>query len=451
MDRTVTQELARFAVNLKYQDIPLTVVDKIKTCILHGTCIGLAGMDIIFGKIARAQISKAPTAIGNGAVTLIGDGSKVSVMDAAFASSVLYHGRVQEDTHGTTHIGAITIPLAIALAEMNGQSGKDVITALTAAYEVGGAMGKDYTALTTPRGWRASSIYGIFSAATAAGVLLELNEEEMTHALGLASAFAFGTTESFKQATMEWRFEVGLAARNGYLAAVLAKEGAISAPNALEGDMGYFRAFAGTRENLDKITANLGKVWETNNVTFKLYPVCAFNQTQVINSISLASENDLDPTQISSIEVNMSEYEANYPGQMNWGPFSTHAGTLMSAPFCVAASLLNRKLTLADLHAFEDTSIMDLVNKTKIIPNPEIGFLCSRIVVTLKDGTVIERPMNVTEQYYNLDFARDVEMMNSMKDEIAISDEKLQALIAIVRDLELQDNVDAFVSNTLVD
>ncbi len=451
MDRTVTQELARFAVNLKYEDIPLNVVDKVKTCILHGTCIGLAGMDIIFGKIARAQISKAPTAIGNGSVTLLGDGTKVAVMDAAFATSVLFHGRVQEDTHGTTHIGAISIPLAIALAEMNGQTGKDVITALTAAYEVGGALGKDYTALTTPRGWRASSIYGIFSSTTVAGVLMGLNEEEMTNALGLASAFAFGTTESFKQATMEWRFEVGLAARNGYLAAVLAKEGALSAVNALEGDMGFFRAFAGTRENLDKITENLGKVWETNNVTFKLYPVCAFNQTQVINSIALASENDLDPAQITSIEVNMSEYEANYPGQMNWGPFSTHAGTLMSAPFCVAASLLKRKLTLSDLHQFEDTAIMDLVNKTKIIPNPEIGFLCSRIVVTLVDGTVVERPMNVTEQYYNLDFVRDVEMMRSMKDEIAISDEKLEALIAFVRSLEQQASMSGFISATLVD
>lgn len=449
MGETLTQELAKFAYNLKYEDIPKPVVEKIKTCVLHGISIGLASYNLEFGRIAKRVIKANPSTI-YGEATLLGDGTKAPIMDAAFATSVMFHGRVQEDTHGTTHTGTVCMPLAIAMAEKERKTGRELITTLVAAYEIAAAVGKNYTQHSTPKGFRASSIYGIFGAATVAGLMLNLTEEQLGHALGFASAFAFGTTQSFASGSMEWRFEVGVAARNGMLAALLAKEGAISAPIALEGNMGFYKAFTGKTEDLESITKNLGTVWETMNVTFKLFATCAFNQTQVLNSIGIAEENDIDPSKVKSIVVEMSTYEANYPGQKFWGPFKNHGQTLMSVPFCVSTSLLFRRCTFNDLVKFEDPQILNLVNRVQVVGKDEVPFLCSRITVEMDDGTRYFRKMDITEEFYSLDFQTDVDMIRRMADEIPIPIEQINELIEIVANLETAENVDQLIQKTII-
>jgi len=81
-------------------------------------------------------------------------------MGGAFANGVMFHSRGQEDTHGTMHIGTTVIPTALAVAEWKKSSGKDLLAAIIAGYEVAAAIGKELTPLTTPRGFRASPIYG---------------------------------------------------------------------------------------------------------------------------------------------------------------------------------------------------------------------------------------------------------------------------------------------------
>jgi 2-methylcitrate dehydratase PrpD len=94
------------------------------------------------------------------------------------------------------------------------------------------------------------------------------------HALGFAASFAFGTLEAFTSGTMEWRFENGVAAKNGILSALLAKQGAVAARTAFEGNAGFLHAFAGNKNDPLKCIQHLGQVYEIMEVTFKLYPVC---------------------------------------------------------------------------------------------------------------------------------------------------------------------------------
>lgn len=446
---TLSQELAKFAYNLKYEDIPERVIEKIKTLVLHGICVGLAGYNLDSVKLARKAILANPSN-AYGEATVLGNGAKASVMDAAFATSIMFLSRVQADTHGVTHTGPVCIPLALALAEKEKRTGKELITALTAAYEIMGALGKDYTKLSAERGFRASSIYGIFGTATVAGLLLNLSEEELAHALGFAASFAFGTTESLAQGTMEWRYQEGVAARNGMIAALLAKEGAIAAPTALEGNKGFYKAFAGVNENLNGITANFGKVWETLNALIKLYPTCIQNNSHVHNAINLAVENDIDPTNIKSILVEMNSFESNYPGHRFWGPFVSQGQTLNSVPFCVSISLLDRRLNYDDLLLFEDPRILKMVNRVQVEGKDDVNLLCSRITVEMEDGKIYTRKLDVTEEFYNLDYKTDVEMIRKMADEIPLTMEQIDGLIETIANLETVTDVDQLIQWTTI-
>ena len=439
---TLTQELAKYICNLKYEDIPEPVVEKIRTCVLHAICMGLAGHNLESVKIAKEVVYANPSPEE---ATVLGDGKKVSVMDAAFVNSTMFLNRVQGDTHGVTHTGPVSIPLALALSEREGKTGKELITAITAAYEIMAALGKDYTKYNAQRGFRASSIYGIFGTVTVAGLLLNLTEEQMVHALGFASSMACGTSESLSKGSMEWRFQEGIAARNGMMAAQLAKAGAEAAPTALEA---FYKSFTGITENLDGISKNLGKTWETMNVLIKLYPTCIQNNTNVDNTIKLAIENDIDPTKIKSVYVEMNEFEANYPGHKFWGPFKTQSQTLNSVAFCVSNALLFRRLTYNDLLKFEDPEILAMVKRVQVEGKKDVNLLCSRVTVEMEDGTKYFRKMDVTEKYYSLDFQTDIAMIRKMADEIPISAEQLDGLIDAVAQLETASSIKPLIQFT---
>ncbi|MDR2089055.1 MAG: MmgE/PrpD family protein [Clostridiales Family XIII bacterium] len=468
MSATLTQKLAEFAWNLKYDDIPPHVCEKIKTCVFHALCVGLAGYDLASVRLARNVVFAIGAADGGtppccdafpggGAshdgdfATLLGDGRKVRVMDAAFAGSVMLLSRVQGDTHGVTHTGPVGIPLALALAEAKRKSGKDFLTALTAAYEIMAAVGKDHTKACAARGFRAGSIYGVFGTATIAGLLLDLTEEQLAHALGFASGLAFGTTESLIQGSMEWRYQEGIAARIGMLSAMLAREGALSAPSALEGVNGFYRAFTGRTDPPSGILRDLGVVWESLNVRIKRYPTCIQNNSNVHNAICLARENpQLDPARIKHILVEMNAFEADYPGHKNWGPFKSQGQTLNSVPFCVATALLKRRLAYADLLLFEAPDVLDLVAKIEVEGREGINELCSGITVEMRDGTKYYRKLDVTSEFYSPCFREDVALIREMSDEIPLNSTQIDGLIDAVGSLELAQTVDPLIQHTII-
>ncbi len=109
-------------------------------------------------------------------------------------------------------------------------------------------------------------------------------------------------------------------------------------------------------------------MYEILNVTFKLYPVCAFNQSPVINALEMKKEFDIQVEQIQSIVIEMNDYEANYPGMSSKGPFQNISQTLMSAPYCVSSSLMDGEMTLANLKRFDHETLNQLIDKTIMIP-----------------------------------------------------------------------------------
>jgi len=399
---TVTQTLAAFIVGLKNNDtIPAEVIEKARVALLNGYGIGLASFDTPYARVASRAVLAIDGEQSNGA-TLLVDGRKTSFLGAALANAALFHGRAQEDASGAAHLGAILIPLLTAALETHRMPAERLLVALIAGYEIGGLFEKTYAGHTTPVGLRASPLYGALAAAAAASYALDLDEQQTAAALANAASFAGGILQSFADGTDEWRYQLGMTARNGWVAAELAKAGSISAPHAIEGKSGFVRAYARTECNVDTLLAELGKTWFIHRVVFKPYPVCAFNQTPVNTALKLREH--LGKKMPSAIRVRMNPYETGYAGMDSRGPFHSVSGTLMSIPFCIAQTLVHGTPTLRDMMVYDDPAVDALIQRTELISDTEVPTLSCVIEADFDDGTAsLTESLRLTTDDYNYD------------------------------------------------
>lgn len=399
---TLARTIAEFTTRLEMGRMPAEVEEKARTCLLNGYGIGLGSHPTPYAPVAR-RAAIAMDGEAGGQATMLGDGRKVTISGAALANSALFHGRAQEDTCGAAHLGAIMIPLLTAMIEARGYPLSRLVPALVAGYETGGLLESAYAGRTTPSGLRASPIYGTIAAAAAASRLMELDAERTAAAIANAASFAGGILQSFADGTDEWRYQVGVAGRNGLVAAELARADSVSAPHALEGPAGFVKAFARTDCDVDALAGRLGTDWSIARVTFKPYPVCAFNQTPV--TAALALRDEIGARDIASVRVTMNPYETGYAGMDAVGPFSSISGTLMSIPFCIAATLVRGTPSMAMMTTYDDEAVNALVDRVELVSDGEVPTLCCRIEVMLADGTRLERDERKTPADYSYDRA----------------------------------------------
>jgi 2-methylcitrate dehydratase PrpD len=397
---TMTDHLGRFVAGLETDDLPDAVVEKARTCLLNGYGIGLGCHDTPYAPVARAAALSLDGERADGASIFV-HGARVPISGAALANAALFHGRGQEDTCGAAHLGAILIPVLTAMIEARDYPMDRLIPALVAGYEVGGLLEQAFSGSTTPKGIRSSPLYGTLAAAAAAARMMGLSAERTAAAIGNAAAFTGGTLQTFADGTDEWRYQVGWAARNGLGAAELAAHGSVTAPRAIEGQAGFARAFAGAECDVEALSAKLGRDWSIHRVTFKPYPVCAFNQTPVIAALELRQR--LAGRAVVRARVRMNPYETGYAGMDSKGPFSTVGGTLMSIPFCIALTLMKGDPTMQAMTTYDDADVNALVERIDLVPDEGVSRLCCVIEAELEDGTVETNDKRVTTDDFNYD------------------------------------------------
>lgn len=398
----LSNRIAEFIATIDAGRLPPDVQEKARTCILNSYGIALGCHATPYAPVARRAALAMDGEQASGA-TLLGDGRKTSVAGAALANSALFHGRAQEDTCGAAHFGAILVPLLTAMIEAHGFPVARLMPALVAGYETGGLFEVTYSARTTPAGLRASPLYGALAAAAAASKLMDLSVGQTAAALSNAAAFAGGTLQSFDDGSDEWRYQVGVAGRIGYLAAQLARAGSVSAPRAFEGRTGFVKAYARTECDADALAARLGRDWSIHRVTFKPYPVCAFNQTPVTAALQLREKTKANKATIKRARVRMNPYETGYAGMDSKGPFNSLSGTLMSIPFCIANTLQNGIPSVQNMTVYDDPGVNALIERIDLVPDESVNRLCCVIEAELEDGRTLvqEQLMTVADYAYD--------------------------------------------------
>jgi len=431
-DTTVAQRLAAFAAGLTVDELPEAVGLRAKSCLLHALVVGLAGSVADFGRQAEST-SVGVTDPRAGFARSLRSGHWHPVESAAFINGVQLHARAQEDTHGTFHPGVCVIPAALATAEADNADGATLLAAIVAGYEVGTALSGSLTELTTPP-FRATAVFGPVAAAAAAGRVRGFDADTMTSALAIAVSMSGGTAESFGAGTDEWHFQSGSAAAIGVRAAQLAGAGVTGSPAAIESSSGFLECFA--RDIAPSaFAADLGRVWNMLGVTFKPYPVCAFNQTPALLAARFA-QCGVEPRDISSITLRMNEREATYPGMPSAGPFTSVVSTLMSARFAFASALSRGDITYATLLDFESADITDTVAKITLIAEPARRAKTAHAEVVLTDGTTHVNAIEDSDTLLSWDMDGVVANARRLASEAGLTADQLQTLVDAVSSVE---------------
>jgi 2-methylcitrate dehydratase PrpD len=185
---------------------------------------------------------------------------------------------------------------------------------------------------------------------------------------------------------MEGNFHGGMAARNGIVAADLAKAGALAAEKSLEGKFGFYQAFAGTTDQAGMAIQDIGKRFLIMETMYKPYPVCAQQQIPIDLVLRLVKQYHIDSSAIVQVIERVSSWEAAFPGSDNPGPFKNPGQTLLSAQFCAAASFLGKPVSLHRfyINQYDDPEVSTLAKKINLIGEKDRK--ARKIEVELNDG-----------------------------------------------------------------
>ena len=213
-----------------------------------------------------------------------------------------------------THPGTTIIPAALVAAEAEDSSGRDLITALAAGYEVPARMAGEWIPSTQARGFRSSPVYGIFGATVAAGKLMGLDENGLTSAIGIAVDLAAGNLEGPRTGSDSVSIHEPSAARSAILAVLLAREGTRGSETSLEGEAGFYHAYAGNNRGklaygfqgrktatFATVTSDLGRRWEILNTALRIYAVGGSNLALIDVSAKLCIDHDIHPEDVLDV------------------------------------------------------------------------------------------------------------------------------------------------------
>lgn len=271
---SISQKLSKFAYDLKIEKIPKNVVEKAKLHILDLLGIILA-VNEFPDNLKVINLFKEME--GKKESSVLGTNIKIPAANAAFVNSYLSHSVDYDDTHlgSVIHQSTTIVPTALALAEKLNKDGKEILEAVIAGYEINSRIGLIAPGKFHLRGFHPTSTVGVFGATVTAGKLLDLNEEQLANAMGIAGSMASGILQGIVEGVAVKPFHPAIASHPSIIAANIAKLGFLGPKEIFEGKFGVFNTYLKGEEFLfENAIKDLEENWETLNISFKPYPAC---------------------------------------------------------------------------------------------------------------------------------------------------------------------------------
>lgn len=308
---TVARRLARWVVDLRYDDLTPDVVHQAKRCMLDTLGVQVRGATLPWVQPVYRYFR---TAGGTNEATVTYHGDRLSVAYAAYLNSTFsYSCELQHHgSFGSAHTGVIVVPVVQALGEQLGANGRDIVTAMVAGYEVQGRLGAALFQAAAKRHFHPQGVLGVFSAAAAAGRLLGLDVEQLTHAFAIAGSHA-STILEYDQAGGEVkRIHGAIALRSGIQAALLAKEGLTGPVSVFEGRRGIFASFGGGEASAELPFEEFGRPYCIMGCRFRVYPTIGSTHAALDIVGDLMRTHAFEHRDIESVRVGMSEFALHH-------------------------------------------------------------------------------------------------------------------------------------------
>lgn len=383
----LANRFADYTRALRFEDLPQPVVHEVKRRFIDSIATAAGAMDAEAYAIAKKCAQRVQ---GNPGSDMIG-GGRSSVEWATFVNGLLIRYLDYNDTylslepaHPSDNLAAV-----LAVGDMVGASGKEMIVASVIAYEIQCRL---CDASSLRKNGFDHVTYGAISSAAAACRLLGLDPQRTAHAIGIAGVCNTALRQTRSGELSMWKgCAFANAARNAVFAALLAADGLTGPAPIFEGELGFMKLLTGPFE-----VAPLGGGQQPFMMTetyIKFWPAEYHSQSAIDAALQLRPQIG-DLSKIRSIDIHTFNAAVDIIGKdpEKWRP-KTRETADHSLPYCTAVALVDGDVSDAQFETerFTDAGLLDLVSKIKIHRDAELNKrypagIPNRLTVTLDDG-----------------------------------------------------------------
>lgn len=440
-----TEKLAEYCAALSFADLSPEVIEKAKLCVLDfmANVYGSHQLDAVKWVTEYICSQEGPET-----ATALGCGFRTGIHHAAFLNGTAAEAIEGQDglRFGGNHPGVAVIPAALAIAEQQGLSGREVITAIVAGYEAAGRIAAAIHPHHTLAGFLPTGTCGTFGAAVAASKLMGHDPAGMLNSIGNAGyVLPLSMAETLMGGFTSKIIQGGQAASAGLTAAGLAGAGITGAPYILEGSHlggGFAKITTGSEPMLEGITNGLGQSHSILDIYFKPYTACRHTHGCAQAALELTLDGKFSLDDIETVEVFTYAIAVIAVGKPV-DEKSTFVSAQFSIPYVVAACLIDREMGPAQMREerIVDPAVLELAGRVSVQLSNELNDMypehtASRVEIRLKSGEVLKKQIDTPKGDPRDPMTAD-DLSRKMKEFAKGYDKgQLDEVIALVLDLE---------------
>lgn len=365
-----TQELADVLSDLQFRDLPRPVVERTKELFLDWIASALAGRSA--GAVMTLEDFAATMGPADGPSEILTSRARSSPFFAALVNGAASHVVEQDDVHNgaVMHPGTVVFPAILAAGQSVHVSGRELITAAVAGYEMGVRVGR-YLGRPHYRVFHTTGTAGTLAAAAGAARILGLDARTTLHALGSAGTQAAGLWEFLRDAADSKQLHTAKAAADGLLSAYLARGGFTGARHIIEGPQGMA---AGMSKDTDpaRLTDGLGSRWAILDTSFKCHASCRHTHPAADALQQAMRLHALSADDIAHVTAHVHRAALDVLGPVT-DPQTPHQSKF-SMGFVLALIALRAHAGITDFgeDTVRDPAIRDFLQRVSMTLDPEI-------------------------------------------------------------------------------
>jgi 2-methylcitrate dehydratase PrpD len=456
------ERLVRFNGDLRFEDIPHAVTNRLKVHVA----------DVVASALAATSAEGIPELVGlvkhwggRPEASVVGHDVQVPIPLAALTNAMIARALELDDVHekALLHPTVAVVPLALAVAEgRGGVSGREFLAAITAAEEITCRLGlaPEYHVAGDqhrPRGWSYTYQCGTFGGTLAAARLLGLDHAKSVDAMGNAYTALAGNQQAVQERVLAIRAQQGVCAQTAAQAALMAEAGITGPRHVLEGLFGWLTFWQDNRYDRDVITDGLGDRWHVEGISIKPYPCCRITHNAINATISTLAREGLRAEDIERLVMHVNSRESwdevVQPVEQRRVPRSATEAQF-SMPFVVAVAAVRGSVTLGDLHGagLHDSDVLAFAQRVEPVFDEDADVSRGRILpmpVTIdlhsRDGRVFSGTSDFPPGHPNNPMTWDavVDKLQGCAawDAVNVDKQRLDELVARIRNIEQVDDM----------
>jgi 2-methylcitrate dehydratase PrpD len=394
---SLTEQVAGYWSRARYDDLPPPVVAMAKSVLLDTLSVAVRGAESDVA-VATRKGAAAALETERGSASLWGTHRTLPPSAAALVNGTAAHAYEFDDFGGCGHSGAVVIPAVCTLAEKTRASGRTVLLAVAAGYDVAARVteGAGGYRPHNDLGWHSTGTCGTFGAAAGAASILGLDAARFTSALGIAGSFAGGVWSFLVDGAMTKRFHPGRAAENGVSSAQLAQAGLVGPRYILDAKWGgFYGTYCRDTATPEATVQNLGRDFRILRSGRKPYPCCRGLHSSIEALLDLIEEHRFGGDDVERMIVHGADRTVR---QFSKRDVVTLLDAQFSMPYSLAVAAVNGRAGLDEFlpPRMDDTRVRALMERVSVTADRPLGpYDEPDLEVRLRDGRRLTRHVPV--------------------------------------------------------